>query len=291
MTSLQSKLIKLLAKIFKINSVWTKQGSELEILIKKKQCDVAKPSKAMYKKYNIEIHSSFGYPMYTLCSRTKESSKTVMYLPGGGFVLPISSLHWAFIDNLMKNANINVIVPLYPLAPKNNIDDVMNYLLDIYQKIIKNKGELTIMGDSAGATISLAFIQLLKEQELHFPKQVIAISPLVDLELQNPQIEVVQKRDPITAIPALKDIRKSFAGNRSLTDVLLSPMKGDFDQTTNIIVFSGTDDITNPDTREMINQNPSHFQYYEYQGMMHVFPLFPIPEGKRAKRQIESLLK
>lgn len=149
--------------------------------------------------------------MYVLRPREKTSTKTVMYLSGGGFILPISPLHWAFIDNIIESTNVNVVVPLYPLAPKHTIDDVIDYLLNIYENFIGIKEELTIMGDSAGATIALALIQVLKKQNLEFPKQVIGISPLVDFELKNPKIHEIQKRDPITATPALKEIGKWVA--------------------------------------------------------------------------------
>ncbi|PKG22850.1 alpha/beta hydrolase [Niallia nealsonii] len=291
MESMQSKAIKTLAKLFKINNIWMKQGQELKNSLHKKQEDIGLPTKKMFKNYNIQINVQYEHPIYLLHSQVNPAKKTVLYLPGGGFVLPISPLHWSFIDNMIKEANVNVIVPLYPLAPNHTINDIMMYLLTIYQNIISNKEELVIMGDSAGGTIALSFIQLLKKQQLPFPKEVIAISPLVDFELKNPEILTVQKLDPISASPALKDIGQWIAGDYSLSDALLSPINGNFAQTTNITIFSGTADITNPDTRKMIDHAPEHFNYYEYPGMMHVFPLFPLPEAKKAKQQILALLK
>ena len=291
MESIQSKAIKTFARLFKINAVWLKQGRELKILLEKKQKDIGLPSKKMYKNYDIQINEQHEYPVYLVRSQSNPAKKTVLYLSGGGFVLPLSPLHWIFIDNMIKTANVDVIVPLYPLAPDHTMDDIMKYLLNIYQHIVSNQEELIIIGDSAGGTIALSFIQLLKKQQFPFPKQVIAISPLVDFELKNPEIIAVQKLDPITATPALKDIGQWVAGNRALSDVLLSPINGDFAHTTNIAIFSGTADITNPDTRKMIHHSTKNFTYYEYPGMMHIFPLFPLPEAKKANKQILSLLK
>ncbi|GKU82970.1 alpha/beta hydrolase [Niallia sp. NCCP-28] len=291
MESMQSKAIKTLAKIFKINNIWLKQGQELKTLLQKKQEDIGFPTKKMFKNYDIQINVQYKNPIYLLRSELNPAKKTVLYLPGGGFVLPISPLHWSFIDTMIKEANVDVIVPLYPLAPKHTMDDIMRYLLNIYENIVNNQEKLIIMGDSAGGTIALSFIQLLKKQQAVFPKKVIAISPLVDFELKNPEILTVQKLDPISATPALKDIGKWMAGNHSLSDALLSPINGDFAQTTNITIFSGTADITNPDTRKMIQHAPENFNYHEYPDMMHIFPLFPLPEAKKAKKQIIALLK
>ncbi|EUJ53169.1 alpha/beta hydrolase fold domain-containing protein [Listeria fleischmannii] len=57
----------------------------------------------------------------------KKTSQTIIYLAGGGFVLPITSLHYEFIAQIVEETGARLVVPNYPLAPYYHVDDVMAF--------------------------------------------------------------------------------------------------------------------------------------------------------------------
>ena len=80
--------------------------------------------------------------------------------------------------------------PDYPLLSSSTYKLTHQYILKCYQYLnsILNIKQLTVIGDSAGATIALNTAQFLKSIGLNQPKECILLSPWLDLSLANPQI-------------------------------------------------------------------------------------------------------
>lgn len=60
------------------------------------------------------------------------------------------------------------------------------------------------------------------------------------------------------------------------------------------LIFSGTRDILHPDARLFAQRAVAAavpVSYTEAPGQLHVFPLFPIPEGRRARRQMIAAVR
>jgi acetyl esterase/lipase len=141
--------------------------------------------------------------------------------------------------------------------------------------------------------MSLALVQLLKEQGEQQPGNIILISPALDMTMSNPEINAVQKYDPISATPALEEISKWYAGERNVKHFLISPLYGSLEGLGKISVFIGTHDIVFPDARkfaQMTKEQGIPINYYEYPKMMHVWPLFFFPESKKAREQIINII-
>ena len=84
-------------------------------------------------------------------------------------------------------------------------------------------------------------------------------------------------------------------GDLSLDDPRISPLFGDLEDLPPIAIFSGTSDILLVDGRRLAAKlteegMPKH-AYHEYDGMFHVWMLFPIPEGKRARAETVEFIR
>lgn len=164
-------------------------------------------------------------------------------------------------------------------------------IIPLYRQVSSEVEErdLVVMGDSAGGGISLALAQLLREMGLKQPGNIILISPLLDMTFSHPMIRMIEKQDMISATPALHDIAKWYAGDESVKHYLVSPIFGNFHDLGRISVYIGTHDILYPDANKFSKlavRQGIPINYYEYPAMVHVWPLFPIPEGKRAREQM-----
>lgn len=57
-------------------------------------------------------------------SASSKPKRTILYIHGGGFVGDINSLEWRVVAKLAEGLDAEVVVPPYPLAPANGVDDV-----------------------------------------------------------------------------------------------------------------------------------------------------------------------
>jgi acetyl esterase/lipase len=291
--SLQLNFLNFITKIFKVNNRYKKTGEEFIEYVNKRQKKVSYPYKKMKRKYNINKKILNDHELFYLEKKNNlnKNKKIILYLPGGGLVFPITLFHWNFIDWMLNKTEFGVYVGLYPLVPKFNVDDVMNWL-DLAIEEIMDKHpdfEIILMGDSAGANISLSYSQWkmnkgLKENNNDFLRNIIAISPLINFNLENPEIFKCEKIDNILSTPTLKEIANIYKATHETDIPFISPINGDFEK-FNVLMLSGTKDLTNPDTRLMALKFPS-IQYFEYLNLPHIFPLFPIPEAKDSKEKI-----
>ncbi|WP_083659870.1 MULTISPECIES: alpha/beta hydrolase fold domain-containing protein [Paenibacillus] len=251
-TDVPTKFVKMLLRMIRLNRMWKLTGDDLRKRIEKKQLsDSYEPSKQLQKSFNIRKEVINGHFYYVIQPLEHVGNKHILYLHGGGYVYTIMSLHWEFLSRLVDTLQCTITVPIYPLAPKYYYQDVFDMIVPIYQKIIfEVKPEnVSVMGDSAGGGLSLALVQLLKEKNLPQPGNIILISPALDYSFSNPEIKAVEKYDPISAVPALFDIGKWYGRETSLTHYLISPIYGSFAGLGKISLFTGTHDITNPDSR------------------------------------------
>ena len=229
----------------------------------------AKPSEE--KNYNIAEEKFAQRKVFVLTPKTEKSNKVILYLHGGAYVGEIEQEHWLFFNEIIKDANATIIVPDYPLAPQYNYEDAFNMVLPLYEKIIERvkQENLMLMGDSAGAGMSLSLVQKIAEDKLTQPNKTILISPWLDVTMSNKEIDEVQKRDPKLNKNILKIVGIVYAKTEeNTTNYLVSPIYGKLEGLENLIIYTGTNDILNPDVH-ILQQKLSEIKINEYEGAIH----------------------
>lgn len=248
------------------------------------------------QKYNITKDGNLPLDTYILKSNSRSDERIVLYLPGGGYVEQPLTWHWHFLHNLREQLNCTVFVPIYPKAPDNQYTAAIESVLKVYQHILKiaKPENMVIMGDSAGGGLSLAFAQYLLEQELPQPKDIILLSPWLDITLNNPQVLAMIDKEPMLNWDMLVEAGKRYAGETPRTHYLVSPIHGEIKNLGKISLFIGTHEFFLPDARkfrEKAARQSVDINYFEYPKMNHVFPVFPIPEAKKALKQIVDIIQ
>lgn len=297
MESIQSRLFKVLLRVINLKKMWEVTGEELKKNIEKRQSsDKHDPPKKIQKKFNIIKKELNGYCFYVMKPLIAVGEKHILYLHGGGFVYEIMQHHWGFLGKMVDSLQCTITVPIYPLAPKHQYEEVFDMIIPIYKQILLevNTDNITIMGDSAGGGMSLSLSQLLKENKLKQPGNLILISPTLDMSFCNPEIQEMGKLDPVSAVPALIDITKWYAGEKGSKNYLISPIYGDIEGLSKISLFIGTHDIFYPDAKKikrMADELEIKINYHEYPNMVHGWPLFFFPESKKAFKEIIKIIK
>jgi acetyl esterase/lipase len=196
----------------------------------------------------------------------------VLYIHGGGYISNIIRQQWNLIEDLITKTNSTIIIPDYKLAPEATYKETYEFILNVYNQILKNHNaeDLIIMGDSAGGGFALGFAMTLRDNNQTQPSQSILLSPWLDISMQNPEIQKVDKYDKMLSIDGLQMAGKLFAGNLDIKDYRVSPIYGDFKNLNKITVFIGTHDLFIADTRKMkatLDSLNIPFNYFEYPKM------------------------
>ena len=200
----------------------------------------------------------------------------ILYFHGGSYVAEASKDHWNFIKKIVETTKATLIMPDYPLTPKHNYKDVFEMVESLYQEIIQkiDTKNLILMGDSAGGGLTLALEEKIGEKNIPQPQKTILISPWLDVRLNNPKIDEVQKTDKELNKETLLLAGIAYAGEDGINSYLVNPIDGDLSKLQNIVIFTGTNDILNPDVSvlaEKAKQVGVNIQVKEYKDAPHIW--------------------
>ncbi|KQY93569.1 esterase [Paenibacillus sp. Root52] len=235
--------------------------------------------------------------VFTLNDQQSTNQNVILYIHGGAHTHQPLSFHWRFMDRMAQALNAKVIAPIYPKVPHFNYQHTYPKLLNLYREMIrsvKSPSQLTIMGDSAGGNISLSFAHYINMNSLPQPKDIILLSPCVDMVLDNPVIFDYETRDPMLALEGYDVIRRIWAADKPLDDPLISPIYGDFEGLGKISIFIGTHEGLFPDNMKldkMLTDQGIEHNTFVYPKMNHVFVLYPIPEAIDAQHKIIDIIR
>lgn len=248
------------------------------------------PPKRLRADVSIDVRHENGWPVYTLAPMTSTPAGSVIYLHGGGWVNEIAPQQWHLAAQIAAESKTVVTVPIYPLIPFATSEDVVAGIVALAKSNIAAYGSVALAGDSAGGQLALCAAMVLRDDGVTLPANVL-ISPAVDLTLTNPRIPEVQPTDPWLAVPGGRVLSGLWAGEREITDPIVSPLFGDFDGLGPLTIYSGLRDILNPDARLLVAKAKEagvDVHYTEVAGQVHVYPLLPTSVGAAARRDIAA---
>ena len=148
-----------------------------------------------------------------------------------------------------------------------------------------------IMGDSAGGGFSLALTQELKADSIDLPSRMILISPWVDVVGGD---DALQKYDTFLNNEVLRHIGADWAGDMDVHDPIVSPFYGDMQGLPPTDLFTGTWEVFYTDivkTYDKMKAAGVDVRLHVKEKMGHVYPLWPCPEGKAARKEIAEIIK
>lgn len=227
---------------------------------------------------DIETKEFMSRKIFIIKPKTEQlSKKVILYFHGGAYVAEATTLHWDFLEKLANDTKSTIVMPDYPLTPKYTYKDVFNMVEPLYKEIISKVDvkNLVMMGDSAGGGITLALAEKISQNNIQLPSKTILISPWLDVTLTNEKIKEVQKND--------KDLNKEkllIAGISYARDeegkksYLVKPINGPLSKLKNVIIYTGTYDILNPDThllQEKAKKEGIDIQIKEYEQAPHIW--------------------
>lgn len=226
--------------------------------------------------------------------------KVILYLHGGAYLSDPVIFHYRACDKLARSLNAKVIFPIYPKASLHTYDETYRLLDILYEKILENNKDISIIGDSAGGGLALGFAMFLRDEEKSLPKDLILYSPWLDLNCDNPKIKDYEELDPMLSAWGLEKIGRMWAGCDpfsgkcvNINHPYLSPINGDFTNLSKISIFVGTHEIFLPDCmklHEILNKKGIDHNFFVKEKMNHVYPIYPMKEGHEALSKTAKII-
>jgi epsilon-lactone hydrolase len=236
-----------------------------------------------------------GMTVWSARPRRDAPVARVIYVHGGGYVHPLSADYWRLARALV-HAPAEVVVPAYPLAPDATVDDVLPRLLDVEVAVAGSDPELPtiLMGDSAGGALVLAMATRLRDGDERAPAALVALSPWLDATLDEDAVRDLEASDPMLAESGLRAAGRWWAGRRDPSDPLVSPVNADLSGLPPIDIYIGQHDILRPavgDLADRADDEGIDLRVHEVSAMFHVWMTRLIPEGRRTRKELASLVR
>lgn len=221
-----------------------------------------------------------------------DSKPIVIYIHGGAYYHNFEKLHWSAMAEWTEATGCGIVVPNYPLLYCYTARDAHPLMMQLYQQLIKQypARRIIIMGDSAGGGFTLALAQELRNDSIELPKHLVLISPWVDVLGGD---DALQQYDSFLNAEVLRKIGADWAGDINPRDPMISPLYGDMHSLPPTDLFTGTWEVFYTDivkTYDKMKAEGVDARLHVAEKMGHVYPLWPCPEGKKARKEISEII-
>ena len=222
-----------------------------------------------------------------------DSKPVVLYIHGGAYLNNFSPLHWSAMAEWAEATGCGIVSPNYPLLYRYTAKDAHPLMLQLYKQLLERYGakRIIIMGDSAGGGFTLALAQELRADSTDLPSRLVLISPWVDITGGD---DALQEYDTFLNNEVLRCVGADWAKDLDVRDPIVSPLYGDMQGLPPTDLFSGTWEVFYTDivkTYDKMKAAGVDVRLHVKEKMGHVYPLWPCPEGKAARREISEIIK
>lgn len=266
------------------------------ILKDRKRVDETPPA-GLKKRFSVTRRTVHGSPWYVLGPLARHDNiRHVLYFHGGAHCMEMTRQHWQFLAELVSITGCVVHVPIYPLAPEHTHRDAFAMLDELYRALVNEvpPESLVFMGDSSGGGFALAYAQRLLDSGRTQPRDILLISPWLDLTMQSSQPLASEIDDPWLDVPGMVSAASWWAGERDVGDPHISPLFGPLSGLGRITLLVGTREILFGDALALLNlaeKEGVEINWIEGNGLIHVWPLLPIAEAIQGRNLIADLLR
>ncbi|NIB38886.1 alpha/beta hydrolase [Pseudomaricurvus alkylphenolicus] len=221
-----------------------------------------------------------------------DRQKVILYLHGGAFIMRLPESHSQMVSRLCDLSGRSAFLPWYRLAPDHPFPAALEDCLAAYQYLLRNHSpdQIVVMGDSAGANLTLCLLNMIKQKQLPMPSAAVALSPITDFSQISATWMMHSWRDPMFPIQSLVSPQQHYLQGEHLRDALASPVFGDLKQLPPTLLVVGGDEALRDDslvyTHKALEAGVD-IQLHIWQGMPHVHMLMDfLPEAALAEKAV-----
>ena len=236
-----------------------------------------------------------GDMQYFALNRREDAPVALIYLHGGAYINGLNAYHWRLMNALAAGTGAEIIAPDYHLAPFGDCRRAYEDLTGLYADYAAAHPDrpLILIGDSAGGGLALGLAEHLIREGLPLPRQLILISPWVDVTMENPDIEPLLPVEPVLHLELVKVHGRYWANDLDPHDWRVSPLFGEMAGLPPVTLYTGTRELLYPDAlrlNQALTDAGVQVELRVGRGLNHEYPLMPIPEAKAAIREMVAAI-
>lgn len=305
MPSLRYRMAEKMFSILSVNKMLDKEGAQWEKLLADYSKKQKKPLKVPYKKLKDEgfelIRKDLGgVTVYAVKVKDTKPSKAVLYLFGGGYILPPDTGDLILCGQIAKACDAEVWFPIYPMAPDHRLVETLDSTLAVYRHILTRftPDKVRIFGTSSGGGQALSLCLYIKNNfpETPLPHKLVLQSAGMQVPpdaKQKAEMEKLKKLD-VMIPPAFFDRIAPVLAQGSEA-YLLSPLLCDISGFPALEVFYGTHEVM----YAYVDDLKAHCKKYSVpltvhigEGMMHCWGAMDfVPEAKAVRQEYFKALR
>jgi len=223
----------------------------------------------------------------------QKKDKVLLYIHGGGFISGSCNTHRTHVAKFAKGTNLKSLLFDYRLAPEHPFPAAVDDCVEAYQWLLEQNFKpenIVIGGESAGGTLTLSLLLVLKEKGIPYPKAAFSISPVTDLRYQAESITYNAKKD-ITPTGNWDYWMNHYIADNDPMNPIMSPLFGNYDGLPPLHICVGTHEIHLDDcinVAKKAEEQGVEIILAKWPKMVHAFPIMSplFPEAKKALDKI-----
>ncbi len=160
-----------------------------------------------------------------------EKAPCLLYMHGGGFVLPGAPHHYNNAKRYALGANCKVLYVDYPLAPKNKYPVAVNACFDAYKWILDNakdygfdKKKIVVGGDSAGGNLASVLCMKTMDEKIQQPIGQMLIYPAINTGLETTSMKMFDDTPLCNSVDCKKYQEMYLGADEDKYERYISPM-------------------------------------------------------------------
>ncbi|EFL30510.1 N-acetylphosphinothricin deacetylase [Streptomyces viridochromogenes DSM 40736] len=220
----------------------------------------------------------------------QEDGRTLLYLHGGSYALGSPQSHRHLSSALGAAAGAAVLALHYRRPPESPFPAAVEDAVAAYRMLRERgcpPGRITFAGDSAGAGLAVAALQVLRDAGDPLPAAAVCISPWADLACEGASHVTRKEREILLDTEDLLRMAGRYLAGTDPRNPLASPAHGDLTGLPPLLIQVGSEEVLYDDARALEQAAlkagvPVTFD--EWPEMFHVWHWYHpvLPEGRAA---------
>ncbi|MEV0583989.1 alpha/beta hydrolase [Nonomuraea sp. NPDC050310] len=217
-----------------------------------------------------------GLATWVTAPGTAGRTGVTVYVHGGGFEYTNPHLETVMAYRLSAATGRPALRVEYRLAPEHRYPAALDDVLAVYRALLDRgvpASEIILAGESAGATLVLSALLVLREAGERLPGGALAVSPQTDLALTGASIDANDGKDFVNRA-VLDHVRTQYLAGARPDEAPQSPLYGKPHGLPPLLLVAGTAEVLLDDARrfaEAVAATGGPVELDLYEGLPHAF--------------------
>jgi acetyl esterase/lipase len=179
-------------------------------------------------------------------------NRVLLALHGGGFIVGDRFSHRKLYAQVAKAVGIRALIVDYGRAPEHTFPSAVLECTEVYKWLLSQRiasSHIAVIGDSAGANLSMSTILSVRNSMLPLPAAVVALSPWYDLEASGETFVTNAEFDRLVTRESSLNLAQLYLAGCSPKDPLANPLFADLSGFPPTYIQSGSHEVLLDDAR------------------------------------------